>query len=272
MSSTPPPHARNSLPLNTCVLRSSSASQIHIAGSTWISVSRQFEKSSFRPWKSITKAPSAKTSGAKIRRERLSARTAASTAASSFSRIACRSARPCLTATWRRDSSRSPRRERGAPRAVIRSRGNNCRGRGALATVLLGLAPLAPDRGEDGADERQRDHHEQVADHGEDDAEGAERLAVRRKSCWKEERRGGRSAPKDDRRQQRARKQGPKGDLPVEQEVRHAEPEDQRAKQPGRNEDSPTARVAKLGLGYQDERERAREDEEEDRSEEHTSE
>src|SRR5262249_37648942 len=65
-------------------------------------------KNSIRnPWKSITKAPSAKTSGAKIRRDRLSARTASSTAASSFSRIALRSARRCLAAAWRRDSGRS---------------------------------------------------------------------------------------------------------------------------------------------------------------------
>src|SRR5262245_35427822 len=191
MSSTPPPHARNSLPLNTCVLRSSSASQIHIAGSTWISVSRQFEKSSFRPWKSITKAPSAKTRGAKIRRERLSARTAASTAASSFSRIPRKSARPCLTATCRRDSRRSSGQVLCATPGVIGSGGDDRRPRGALATVLLGLAPLEPNGREDGADERQGDHHEQVADHGEDDAEGTEGLAVRRKSCWQEERRGG---------------------------------------------------------------------------------
>ncbi len=48
-----------------------------------MSKSRQLTNTTLNPWKSITNAPTANTSGAKIRRDRLSATTADSTAASS---------------------------------------------------------------------------------------------------------------------------------------------------------------------------------------------
>ena len=48
------------------------AAQIHIAGSTWISVSRQLENSSFTPSNRMMTAPTASARGANSRRERLS--------------------------------------------------------------------------------------------------------------------------------------------------------------------------------------------------------
>ena len=54
------------------------AAQIHIAGSTWIRVSRQLVSSSFTPSKSIAKAPTARARGASQGRARLSRKTISS--------------------------------------------------------------------------------------------------------------------------------------------------------------------------------------------------
>ena len=90
----------NDLPCRAWALRSSIASQIHIAGRIWTSVSRQLENTSFTPSKSISRAPTASARGASQRRERLMRRTAASTIASSPSRMAVTSSRRRLiTAT-----------------------------------------------------------------------------------------------------------------------------------------------------------------------------
>ena len=64
------------------------AAQIHIAGSTWIRVSRQLVSSSFTPSKSIAKAPTAKASGASHGRARLSRSTISFTVAWSLSLMA----------------------------------------------------------------------------------------------------------------------------------------------------------------------------------------
>src|ERR1700753_3368813 len=64
------------------------ATQIHIAGSTWIRVSRQLANRSFTASYSMTKAPTTRASGASHHRERLSLRIPSSTADSSPSRIA----------------------------------------------------------------------------------------------------------------------------------------------------------------------------------------
>src|SRR5436189_4327755 len=64
------------------------AAQIHIAGSTWIRVSRQFVNSSFTPTKSIAKAPTARARGASHGRAWLSRMIMSSTVAWSLSRTA----------------------------------------------------------------------------------------------------------------------------------------------------------------------------------------
>lgn len=75
-------------PCNACALRSSMASQIHIAGRICTSISRQCITTSRSPSNSSTKALTTKASGAKARCEPLSRRTARSIDASSFSWIA----------------------------------------------------------------------------------------------------------------------------------------------------------------------------------------
>ena len=61
------------------------ASQIHIAGRTVTSVSRQLDTSSLSPSNSSTNALTASASGAKMRRDRLRRRIASSIFASSLS-------------------------------------------------------------------------------------------------------------------------------------------------------------------------------------------
>src|SRR3954454_25074828 len=112
----------NDRPCRTWALRSSIASQIHIAGSTCTTVRRQFENTSFTPWKSISKAPTARARGASQRRERLIRRTAASTIASSPSRMAATSSRRRLIeASSRRrliEATAPGRSDAGASRPV----------------------------------------------------------------------------------------------------------------------------------------------------------
>src|SRR5438552_9299920 len=93
----------NDFPWKTCSLRSTIAIQIHIAGRSWTSVRRQFVNSSFRPWNSMTNAPTTSASGAKIRGGRRRVRTASSTIASSPSRIASMSRRTCAAREARRE-------------------------------------------------------------------------------------------------------------------------------------------------------------------------
>ncbi len=93
---TGPRIKRKVAPCSTCSFRSSMAAQIHMAGSTWIKVSRQLDRSSRRPWKSIARAPTARARGARMRRRRLSWTTMASTMASSPSRILRMSSPACL--------------------------------------------------------------------------------------------------------------------------------------------------------------------------------
>ena len=57
------------LPWRMWSLRSTIPSHIHIAGRIWISVSRQLEKTSPSPWKSIVNAPTTSASGASHRRD-----------------------------------------------------------------------------------------------------------------------------------------------------------------------------------------------------------
>src|SRR5207244_9763742 len=90
-------------------------------------------------------------------------------------------------------------------------------------------------------------------------------LGVRREGRGQEQRRNGGGATENDRRQEGTREQRAQPDPAMEQQARHPEPEGERAEQPGRDEDGPTAGVAELGLGDDDERERARKDEEEGR-------
>ena len=78
----------NERPCSTCSLRSNMASQIHIAGRIWTSISRQWDTIRRSASNSSTKAPTARASGAKMRRERLRRSTASSMRASSFSSIA----------------------------------------------------------------------------------------------------------------------------------------------------------------------------------------
>src|SRR6516164_4767662 len=85
------------------------AAQIHIAGSTWIRVSRQLVNRSFTPAKSITKAPTISASGASQRRERLSRRMASSAAATSLSLTAWTNRSICARRADRRDRGFSPR-------------------------------------------------------------------------------------------------------------------------------------------------------------------
>ena len=85
---TGPCTTRKDFPRSTRAFRSSMASHIDIAGSTWTRVSRQLVTSSFTPSNSITNAPTPRASGANSRRDRLSWRIACSTAASSLSRTA----------------------------------------------------------------------------------------------------------------------------------------------------------------------------------------
>ena len=59
------------LPWSACSLRSSIASQIHVAGRICTRVRRQWENTSLSPWNSMLKAPAASASGASHRRERL---------------------------------------------------------------------------------------------------------------------------------------------------------------------------------------------------------
>ena len=95
------------------------AAQIHIAGSTWIKVIRQFVNSSFTPSKSIANAPTARASGANSRREALSRRTASSTTSKSLSRMA-RTSRPtwaCAAASRGRGPAAVPAGAAGAGRA-----------------------------------------------------------------------------------------------------------------------------------------------------------
>ncbi|MGN6872356.1 MAG: hypothetical protein ACTHMY_28535 [Solirubrobacteraceae bacterium] len=84
--------AWNDLPWSTWNLRSSIASQIHIAGRICTSISRQFVTTSRSPLNSSTNALTAKASGAKARCDPLSRRTARSIEASSLSSIARTSA------------------------------------------------------------------------------------------------------------------------------------------------------------------------------------
>ena len=157
--------------------------------------------------------------GAKIRRDRLRARTAASTASSSSSRMARTSARPCL------DCHLATRLDPVAAGRGASSAGRHSPGRRQLARrrgsakPLLGFAPVEPDRREDGADERQRDHHEEVADDiGEGDPEGAERPSVRRKVAARKSGEYRRRASKTIVAAS-APEQLAQADLPVEQEV-----------------------------------------------------
>ena len=78
------------------------AAQIHIAGSTWIRVSRQLVNSSFTPSKSIAKAPTARARGASHRRERLSRSTMSSTTAWSLSLTAWINRSTCARVMRRR--------------------------------------------------------------------------------------------------------------------------------------------------------------------------
>ena len=84
---TGPRHSRKAAPCSTWSFRSSMEAQIHMAGSIWTRVSRQLDKSSRKPWKSMATAPTASARGARMRRRWLSWTTAASTMASSPSRI-----------------------------------------------------------------------------------------------------------------------------------------------------------------------------------------
>ena len=63
---TGPRMTSNSLPRRTCAFRSHVAAQIHMAGRIWTSISRQFVTSRRSPSKSMTNAPTARASGAKI--------------------------------------------------------------------------------------------------------------------------------------------------------------------------------------------------------------
>src|SRR4051794_39556042 len=117
----------NERPCRTWALRSSIASQIHIAGSTCTRVRRQLENTSLTPWKSIRRAPTASARGASQRRERLIRRTAASTIASSPSRMALtRSRARLIEASSRRRliamPSRSRRARAGRVGSVARAR------------------------------------------------------------------------------------------------------------------------------------------------------
>ena len=111
-----PSHTRSSRRLKTCSFRSSMAAQIHMAGRTCKSDSRQSENSNFTPWNSITRAPMAKVSGARYRFDRLSCRTACSTRASSPSLMARISAGTCPTTTSRRGSRAGRQSGAGNPR------------------------------------------------------------------------------------------------------------------------------------------------------------
>ncbi len=52
-----PRHSRKDAPCSSWSFRSSIAAQIHMAGSIWTKVSRQLDKSSRRPWKSMARRP-----------------------------------------------------------------------------------------------------------------------------------------------------------------------------------------------------------------------
>jgi len=64
------------------------AAQIHMAGSTWIRVSRQLVSRSFTPMNSIAKPPTIRARGASHRRERLSRKMISSPACRSLSLMA----------------------------------------------------------------------------------------------------------------------------------------------------------------------------------------
>ena len=104
------------------------AAQIHIAGSTWIRVSRQLVNRSLTPAKSITKAPTINASGASQRRERLSRRMTSSAAATSLSLTAWTNRSICARRVDRRDRGSSPWPAAGKPWAG--------------AARLLGCIPL----------------------------------------------------------------------------------------------------------------------------------
>ena len=74
----------------------------------------------------------------------------------------------------------------------------------ASRRLFLGLAPAGPDGRKDGADQRHRDHDEDVADHRDHDAERAERLPVRVQRSSDEERHGRGCPAEDDGGEQRA--------------------------------------------------------------------
>ncbi len=93
----------NDLPWSACAFKSVIATQIHIAGSTCMTVSRQFETSSFSPSKSIANAPTTSANGANHRRVRLRLRRASSTVASSESRITRTMRASCAVPVARHD-------------------------------------------------------------------------------------------------------------------------------------------------------------------------
>ena len=109
------------------------AAQIHIAGSTWIRVSRQLVNSSFTPSRSMATAPTARASGASHGRERLSRRTASSTAARSLSLMATMSRPSCARrpagASLVPATADAPIRSSGGPARSL----NTARRRGAAA-------------------------------------------------------------------------------------------------------------------------------------------
>src|SRR5262245_30137793 len=117
----------------------------------------------------MTKAPIANTSGANARRDLLSSRIAASTAASSLRRIASTSARPWLSSSARLDKGRS---SWPGLRAVVVTLAVFVGGwRLALS---FGLPPLgAGEKTEQNTRGHDLDEHD--ADQGECDAERAER-------------------------------------------------------------------------------------------------
>ena len=132
----------NSAPCSRCCLRSQVASQIHAAGNSWTSDSRQFRTSSFTPRRRSTKVPAAHATGASHQRDPPMARVADSTVAASRSTTDRTSAvNRCQTGAGRGSSSdscvRGPTARlscRGASRAAARGRWRVRRRRRSVST------------------------------------------------------------------------------------------------------------------------------------------
>jgi hypothetical protein len=79
---------RNGSPRRACCFRSHMASQIHAAGTSWISVRRQLVMRSLMPRTRSTRVPAAQATGARIARRSPNARAVVSIVPGSASAIA----------------------------------------------------------------------------------------------------------------------------------------------------------------------------------------